>query len=220
MELYALSFYAAAVLLAGIAWIWLLITAFRTHWGWGVGLLLFPPLALGFIPTQWKRSRPPMGLFLLAVVVACVPLVLVEYDRRFASFGPRERMVDDELHITLTGWKMQNYALLEQRPDAIVLDMANEDVTDETLEHLRNLKELKELTLSDTRITDAGLAILATLPRLEKLRLAQTAITDEGFKQHLAGKESLQMLDMTGTKVLSKTLREWKAAQPGRKFVK
>ncbi|MFO0879835.1 MAG: hypothetical protein U0840_21015 [Gemmataceae bacterium] len=219
MELYAAYFVAGAMVLAVLAWIWLVVVAFRTHWGWGVGMLVFPPTVLALVPLEFRRCRPPLGLLLLAGVVGCVPFVLVEYDRRFASFGPRERLVEGELHIVLTGWKEKNYQLLLQRPDTVVLEMSNPDVTDDTLEYLKDLKELRELTLDYSQISDAGLVILAGLPKLETLRIAQTGITDEGFQQHLAAKESLLQLDVTKTQIRSKTLRAWKAAREGRKFV-
>jgi hypothetical protein len=44
--------------------------------------------------------------------------------------------------------------------------------------------------------------------------LARTHITDEGFKAHLASKESLLKLDLTGTEIKGKTKRDWKNAKP------
>jgi hypothetical protein len=98
--------------------------------------------------------------------------------------------------------------------------MANADVTDETLEHLRKLPLLRELDLNDTQITDAGLAILAELPALATLRLRNTKITDAGFKEHLFGKDELIELDLTGTQVASATARAWKKLKDGRKYLK
>ena len=48
-----------------------------------------------------------------------------------------------------------------------MLQMANPDVTDRTLESLKGMKALKELDLNDTQVTDAGLDILSDLPALE-----------------------------------------------------
>jgi hypothetical protein len=211
---------AGGVLLLALAWVWLLVRAFKTHKAWGWCLLLFPPTLLPFLAFRMKRARGPVVLMLLGAVVVTTALLYPQIREHFFPAGEHERMVDGELHITLTGWDKTDYSLLDERPDAVVLQMANPDVTDETLRHLESMMILKELDLNNTSITDEGLAVVAALPALESLRLANTAITDEGFRKHLLGKESLMNLDLTGTKkVASKTLREWKKAREGRKFV-
>ncbi len=98
--------------------------------------------------------------------------------------------------------------------------MANADVKDETLRYLPGLKQLRELDLNNSQISDAGLKEISELPKLRDLRLARTKITDDGFRQYLLGKESLMNLDLTETGVASKTVREWKAANPERKALK
>jgi hypothetical protein len=208
------------VLLAALAWVWLLVRAFKTHKAWGWCLLLFPPTFLPFVLFRLKRARPPLALMLLGGVVVATALVLPQFKERFGTASEREKMVNGELHLTLTGWDKADYSFLEERPDAVVVQMANPDVTDETLRHLEGMTLLKELDLENTGITDEGLAVLARLPALESLRLSNTGITDEGFRKYLMGKETLLNLDLTGTKrVTSKTLRQWKAAREGRKFV-
>ena len=72
--------------------------------------------------------------------------------------------------------------MLARIPDAVVLQMANEDVTDATLKHLSGMKSLRELDLAGSKIGDAGLAQLAGLVSLEKLILSRTQITDSGLK--------------------------------------
>lgn len=211
---------AAGALIVALSWLWLLVRAFRSHKAWGWCLLLFPPTLLPFLAFRLKRARAPLGLMLVGAVVVAVALVYPQIEQRFATFGEREKLVDGELHITLTGWDKTDYSLLGQRPDAVVVQMANPDVTDETLHLLEGMTILKELDLNNTSITDEGLATVAALPALKSLRLANTKITDEGFREHLMDKESLLELDMTGTKgVASKTLRQWKAGRDGRKFV-
>jgi RNA polymerase sigma factor (sigma-70 family) len=125
-----------------------------------------------------------------------------------------EQIVDGELRITLTGLKHFDYGSLRERREVVVLQMANEDVDDQTLEHLKGMDQLRKLNLSDTRITDKGLALVAELPRLQELYLARTKITDEGFQKHLAPKETLLKLDLTGTRVKTKTKRAWKKLKP------
>jgi hypothetical protein len=219
IEKLGLYFILSALVLLVIGWIWLLVRAFRVHWYWGVGLLLVPPLALLFIPIHFRQVRPPIVLLLLGLIVGAIPYGVNYYHEHFVDLGPREKMVDGELHITLTGWDQKDYSIVHYRPRVVVLQMANADVDDHTLAYLDGLEQLRELDLNGTQIGDDGLAVLARLPRLEELRLARTKISDEGFQKHLAAKESLKKLDLTGTAVKGKTKRDWKKAQDGRDYV-
>ena len=69
--------------------------------------------------------------------------------------------------------------------------MANADVTDGTLESLKEMKALQELDLNGTQVTDAGLKILKELPSLTRLRLAHTKISDQGFQDLLCRNEGV-----------------------------
>jgi hypothetical protein len=218
MEQYALYLLLAAAALFAVGFLWLVVAAFRVRLGWGLGLLILPPLAVFFIPRYWKQSRGPLTLALLAGVLAAGTYGLAYYER-IADLGPRERVIEGERHITLTGWDGTDYAILKQKPDTVVLQIANVDVTDATLENLRGMGRLRELDLNNSTISDEGLALLAALPALQELRLARTGITDEGFQKHLAGKESLRMVDLTDTPVKGKTKRDWRKAQPGREYL-
>ena len=62
-----------------------------------------------------------------------------------------------------------------------VLQMANPDVTDQSLESLREMKALRELDLNGSQVTDAGLEILKELPALASLRLAQDEDHGQGL---------------------------------------
>ena len=146
----------------------------------------------------WKRLKAPALLILLSLLMTGLPIVVNSALIRVTSLGPLEKIVAGERHITLTGWDRQDYSVIANRTDTIVLQMANADVKDETLRYLPGLKQ----------------------PNLRDLRLARTKITDDGFRQYLLGKESLMNLDLTGTGVGSKTVREWKAANPERKALK
>ena len=206
--------------LAAIAYIWLLIKAFKTRLAWGLGVLLFPPSALVFVLRHFRASVGPLLVFLLGGLAFASPYAWSYYERHFTTLGPHERVVDGELRITLTGLQGFDYSALADRRDSIVvLQIANEDVDDQTLEHLRGMDRLRELDLNGAHVTDDGLRILAELPRLESLRLARTRITDEGFQKHLAAKASLLNLDLTGVPVKGKTKRAWKKANPARNYV-
>jgi hypothetical protein len=215
LEKYAFYVLAAGVLLGAVGYLWLLVTAFRQRAWWGIALLLFPPSAVVFVVRHTRKAAVPLCVIVLAAVTLAVPYGLSYYERHFVPLKPHERIVDGELRITLTGLKDFDYAALRDRPEVVVLQMANEDVDDHTLENLQGMKRLRKLDISSANVTDAGLRVLADLPALEEIYLARTKITDEGFKKYLGPKESLLKLDLTGTAVKGKTKRDWKKARPG-----
>ena len=173
-----------------------------------------------FSKAPWSRLKGPLLLILFSAMLAGLPLALNSAMTHFVSLGPLETMVSGERHLTLTGWDQKDYSVITKCENAIVLQMANSDVTDETLAFLSGLTQLRELDLSNTQVTDAGLATIAKLPNLRDLRLARTSITDEGFRTHLYEKKDLMNLDLTGTAIASKTVRAWKAANPDRKAIR
>jgi len=209
---------AAGLVCALIAVVWIWIAAWRVSWKWGLGVTLFAPAALVFVPRNFARVKTPVWLLMLAVLLIGIPFGVNRWTG--ISLAPRERIVAGQTHVTLTGSDQKDYSSLAAQPEIVVLQLANPDVTDETLEHLRSQTKLEELDLNDTQITDAGLAILKDLPMLAKLRLRATKITNDGFQQHLAGKETLIMLDVRETEIASKTMREWKKAKEGREYLK
>ncbi len=215
----------AAVLITGvvmssIAWIWLLVLAFRTRLWWGLVTLFFAPMMLIFALVFWSKTRRASILLVAGLIVTAIPFGINAVQDKLIGLGKHESLVNGEWHVTVTGWDQKDYAVLKTRRDAVVLQMANADVTDQTLEILRDFSNLRELDLNDTAVTDAGLPILAALPKLQILRLARTKITDDGFQQHLAAKETLTQLDLRGTEVPAKSLRDWKNAQAGREYLK
>ena len=165
------------------------------------------------------KVRWPLVLLAIAVVLIAAPIVVNSVAARYIDLGPRERVVDGEKHLTLTGWDQKDYSVLRARTDAAVLQMANSDVTDETLKLLKGMTRLRELDLSDSSVTDNGLANLSGLP-LERLRLARTKVTDAGFTDHIAAIATLTMVDVSGTDVKPETIDAWKKAQPGRKALR
>jgi hypothetical protein len=171
---------------------------------------------------RWPRSRWPLRLFVAGLLVTASPFAYTHLIEPiiFRYFRPPYvAEVNGQVHVTLTGIPNYDYAKLSRFQDAAVLQMANPDVTDETLKMLRAFHELKELDLNDTAITDAGLEELRHCPRLETLRLKNTKITDAGIRAHLLDRDSLMEIDVRETPVKSKTLRDWKTQKEGRKFL-
>lgn len=160
-----------------------------------------------------RRLLLPMGLMAAGLVVGGVPVAYQHVYLAVVGFGERERVVQGERMITLTGWDRDDYSLLAERQDVVVLDMGNPDVTDETLRVLAGCDRLRELTLSDTGISDAGLELVARLPALESLRIARTGVTADGVRRLLEAAPRLDRLDVTGVKMPTSILRDWKNAE-------
>ncbi len=199
------------------AWFWLLARAFRQNWRWGLASMVLPPVGLIYGGKHPRKGILPLLLCALSFIVAAAPAVYTLCIR--LDLGPRDKLVDGQRHLTLTGWDRTDYSLLRLEPDVALLQMANPDVTDETLESLKEMNALQELDLNGTQVTDAGLKILKDLPSLTKLRLAHTKITDQGFHDVLSAKESLMQLDLSGTPVSLATTQHWREAKSGRRVL-
>jgi hypothetical protein len=213
--------YAFFVVLAGVAlvaagYLWLLVKAFRVRTLWGLAVLLVLP-ALAFVARHFRKSAGPLALMAAGAAVAALPPAYNFYRLRHLDLGPRERVVDGERHVTLTGWDRTDYSVLKSRPDTAVLQMANPDVTDGTLEYLRGMTGLRELDLTDTQVTDAGLAVLKELPNLQDLRLTRTRVTEQGVREQVLTLPNLRRLDVRGLKLPRPLLRNWKNADPQRR---
>lgn len=225
--LYLSEQYLVFVVLAGlvlvlVAHFWCIVRAFRDAWYWGLFSLVVPPLALFWSvhsPQSRAPHRAPLALMVLGAILIVGSITWNAYQAHAVTFAEREKIVDGQLHITLTGWNKDDYSLLSRKRDVYLLQMANEDVTNDTLWLLVGFPKLEVLDIADANIDDAGLEILATLPRLRVLYLSRTNVSDEGFTRSLADKPQLMEVTATGTKIRSKTLRDWKKANPERKFV-
>ena len=63
------------------------------------------------------------------------------------------------------------------------LSLANTDVSDASVEHLKGLVQLESLNLERTKVTDAGLSRLAGLSKLQRLKLQGSGVTKEGVRK-------------------------------------
>ena len=217
MEERAFYLQFGGLLVAAIAWTWLLVVRFRQHRRWGLASLVLPPVGLGFAARYPRKGGVLLMLVMVSVLVAAVPALYTLYVP--LDLGPVEKLVDGQRHLTLTGWDRKDYSVLELKQDVVVLQMANPDVTDQSLDSLKEMKALRELDLSGTQVSDAGLRILKELPALATLRLARTKITDQGFHDALFAKDSLMLLDLSGTQVRRETAQAWRDVKPGRRVL-
>jgi len=160
-----------------------------------------------------RQLLVPLAVLAAGLVLGSVPFVSQRIHQALVGLGERERVVDGQRAVTLTGWDRDDYSILAGMPDVAILEMGNGDVTDETLRLLVDLPNLRELSLNDSAVTDAGLATLARLPALETLRLARTRVTPEGLRRFLdAPPRTLRQLDVSGNGIPATILRQWKNA--------
>jgi len=207
----------AGALLVVLAYLWLTARAVGVSKWWRIGYL--PPLSLLYLLSGSRRVLAPLLLMLFGAGLVATPFLMTHYVQPLWR-NPWEKTVDGELHVTLTGLTDFDYKSLQHRPPIAVLQMANPDVNDATLDFLADQSQIYELDLNDTQITDAGLAKLQSLPKLKTLRLKNTKVTDDGFKQFLAPRDELIELDVRETDIPGATLRNWKKAKAERKFLK
>lgn len=206
--------------LVAIGYLWLVVRAFGTRLWWGlVAFLLAPVGGIVYALVHARRAIWPGIVMLVGALTAASPVAL---NKLFPPIiAPIQNVTTGETDLTVTGQKDFDYSTLAAKTDLTVLQMANPDVTDATLDSLKGMSKLKRLDLSDTAITDAGLAVLGTLPALEDVKLARTKITDAGMKKLLADAKSLKEIDARGTTVATGTLRDWKNAdKDARKYLK
>ncbi|RLS41753.1 MAG: hypothetical protein DWH81_05485 [Planctomycetota bacterium] len=182
---------------------------------WLVQVIFVNLLRLVSPERVWTLKIWPALLVSLGLICLTLPAAIT----RFApiDLGPHDVQVDGERRLTLTGWDQKDYSVLVRIPDAVVLQMANEDVTDATLKYVAEMKSLRELDVAGSKITDAGLKDLTGLTMLEKLTLSRTAITDAGLKPLLDQLPALKQLDVRETGVTPAVLRPWLKGMEGRR---
>jgi hypothetical protein len=95
----------------------------------------------------------------------------------------------------------------------VMADFCGKEFTDDRLEFLANLKELKWLSFSFARITDTGMEQIGTYTQLQGLNFNHTQITDRGL-DHLHRLKQLQDIAFTGTQVTEEGVRRFQRAIP------
>ncbi len=78
--------------------------------------------------------------------------------------------------------------------------LSNTNISDDGVAYLQKLRKLNLLALEGTKIGDVGLAKLSDMTSLRDLYLHNTQITDDGLV-HLKGITNLQNLDLSGTQI-------------------
>lgn len=182
---------------------------------WLIQLLLVRVLNWVSAERVWALKIWPAVLISLGIIGLTLPAAITHFVP--PDLGPHDVLVEGERRITLTGWDRSDYAVLILVSDARVLQMANEDVNDETLEYLRSWTNLRELDVAGAHITDAGLQMMKQHTTLEKLILSRTKITDAGLQPLLDQLPHLKQLDVRETAITPALIRSWRKADPQRK---
>jgi hypothetical protein len=86
-------------------------------------------------------------------------------------------------------------------------------LTDKLLEHVKGLKNLRELHLAGATITDDGLKKLAGLQNLSVIDLTGTAVTKQGLR-HLKGFRRLTILMLDSPEIKEEDVAELLQANP------
>ena len=64
-----------AIVLWNISWLWFTVTGFRTHWGWGLGILIFPVASVAFLFIHPQRVKHPTFLWLSGAVLLLIVMI-------------------------------------------------------------------------------------------------------------------------------------------------
>jgi hypothetical protein len=184
-----------------------------------IGLIWLLVRWLPILKTMIAKGFTPFLVILLGAAIAASPYVINKFTP--PDDKPVANVTTGERDVTFTGKQGLDYAKELAGKNLTVLQMANPDVTDATLELLKPMADLKRLDLTDTAVTDAGLEQLTKLTKLEDIKLARTKVTEAGLKKLLEALPELKDLDLRGTSVPTALLRDWKNAKPDvRKYLK
>jgi len=94
-----------------------------------------------------------------------------------------------------------------RQPQLEKLDLSLTRITDLGLLRLKNLQNMRELTLFFAElVTDEGLAVVKNWPRIERLNFRGTKVTDNTLSV-LAGKDSIRALDISYAEVTDSGLQ-------------
>jgi serine/threonine protein kinase len=145
------------------------------------------------------RNLKKMSLFNNSITDVGVSRLRIFKQLHYLMLGKNLEVTDQGLHY-----------LVSLPLDTIWLDF--DQITNNGLRQLADIKTLRVLNLSRTRVTDEGMKILATMP-LVSLELDGLKITDAGLMQ-LAASKTLREVSLKDTLVTEAGKRKFAAIQP------
>jgi len=158
------------------------------------------------LPVDWIWHRP-LVIFLLALLSgSCQTGPGLKQEEKTAEAEAVTR-------IEALGGEVERDAALRDEP-VIRVHLGGTAITDDDLEILRSLQQVRVINLYGTQITDQGLAHLSEMTSIDELQLSGTSISDEGL-EHLQGLSRLVGLHVRGTGVTESGLEQLKQAIPG-----
>lgn len=163
----------------------------------------------------FRRIAKPSVFVAVGLLIAAAPPIIGKFVP--IDLGPRERLVNGERHLTLTGWDRTDYGLLRQKNDVAVLQIANGDVTDATLDLIADYGKLRELDVSNSQVGDAGLEKIARRKTLDTLYLNNTKVTAAGVEKYLTEHPTLRIIWLRDTDITKETAEKVKAGKQGRR---
>lgn len=140
------------------------------------------------------------------------------YLKKIGALGPDAvRLILPMLHGIWPGASLDDAAMPHVGRLYSLRELELRGVSDAGLAHIRNLVNLRGLSLSGDGITDVGLAHIRSLINLSRLSISSDRITDAGL-EHLAGLKSLESLFIWGTKITAEGLERLHKQRPGLKI--
>jgi citrate lyase alpha subunit len=70
--------------------------------------------------------------------------------------------------------------------EGVAINLGGVIFSGESRENIKDLKEIKNLYLANSKITDASIPVLKDLEKLAVLNISSTGITDKGVKELMA----------------------------------
>src|SRR5262245_43154542 len=96
-----------------------------------IGGLVVAGLGLLWLIAKGQKPLVPLLVMLLGLLIAITPTALPYFCP--IEIVERDKVVNGERHLNLTGWDQKDYGSLRDKSDAVVLQMANPDITDATI---------------------------------------------------------------------------------------
>ena len=162
-------------------------------------LLLTMAIALACGPLTQELTRAAEQRACVATIVKVHGQVV--YDFEFDEFGIQSRSA----RAVAPEW-LRNLFGIDFYASVVHVHLSNTDLTDQQLEKLEGLSQLRVLYLNHTRVTDFGLKHLVAFTNIEGLSLDDTRITDGGMKD-VSRLTKLRWLSLSRTKLTDSGLK-------------